>query len=78
MDRQLDRLRAGLPVQLHTFGELTSLPLAHRPQSCFDSLYELRGDTLVPVPGWQPGCPPPREWTVPVSVTGEFGQRFRD
>jgi hypothetical protein len=68
MHRQLERLHAGENVQLHRWGELDSLPLAHRPHDRTWSLYELRGDTLVPVPTWQPGCPPPREWTVPVTV----------
>jgi hypothetical protein len=68
MRRQLERLDAGENVQLHRWGELDSLPLAHRPHDRTWSLYELRGDTLVPVPTWQPGCPPPREWTVPVTV----------
>ncbi len=73
MHRQLERLHAGLPIQLHRWGELDSLPTAHRPQSRFWSLYELRGDELVPGPTWQPGCPPPREWTVPVTVDGVIG-----
>ncbi len=70
MHRQLERLRLGRPVQVHRFGELDSLPASHRPVEREHSLYELRGDELVPVPTWQPGCPPPREWTVPVTVTG--------
>jgi hypothetical protein len=68
MRRRLARLRAGQNVQLHRFGELDSLPTAHRPQERTWSLYELRGDTLVPVPTWEPGCPPPRQWTVPVTA----------
>jgi hypothetical protein len=71
--RQLERLRAGENVQLHRFGELDSLPLARRPQSRFYSLYELRGDELVPVSTWQPGCPPPRDWMVPLTVEDRTG-----
>ena len=74
MHRRLARLRAGENVQLHRFGELDSLPLAHRPTERTWSLYELRGDDeLVGVPGWQPGCPPPRQWTVPVTADGLIG-----
>jgi hypothetical protein len=68
MYRQLERLRAGENVQLHRWGELDALPVAHRPQSRLHSLYELRGDELVPLPTWMPGCPRPSEWTVPVTV----------
>jgi hypothetical protein len=73
MERQLQRLYAGETVQLHRFGEPSMLPLAYRPVELEHSLYELRGDELVPVPGWQPGCPPPREWTVPMTVPGLIG-----
>jgi hypothetical protein len=64
MRRQLERLHAGLPVQLHRFGELDRLPLAYRPQERTWSLYELRDDELVGVPTWKPGQPRPLEWTV--------------
>jgi hypothetical protein len=55
MHRQLERLRAGLPVQLHRWGELDRLPKALRPADAFHSLFELRGDQLVPVPTQQRG-----------------------
>jgi hypothetical protein len=73
MHRQLERLRAGETVQLHRWGELDALPLMYRPTSRLYSLYELRGDELVPVRAWQPGRPPPRDWTVPVTVDGTKG-----
>lgn len=71
--RQLEQLRAGQNVQLHRWPELSSLPTAHRPTDRSHALYELRGDELVPVPTWQPGCPPPYQWTVPVTVAGRTG-----
>jgi hypothetical protein len=67
MYRQLERLRAGENVQLHRFGELSYLPLAHRPER-IHSLCELRGDELHPVRTQWPGTPRPAEWTVPVTV----------
>ena len=66
MHRQLERLRAGETVQLHRYGEVDRLPLAHRPaRTELWTLAELRdGDVLVPVPSWRPGAPRPAEWTV--------------
>lgn len=61
---ELDRLRAGWPVQLHRWGELDSLPPPWRPTERTWALYELRGDEPVGVPTSQPGEPRPREWTV--------------
>jgi hypothetical protein len=52
-------LQRGRPMQL-THNEL---PSEHRPEQ-FASLYELRGDYLVPVPTWQPHAERPEEWTV--------------
>ncbi|MGD1237276.1 hypothetical protein [Mycobacterium seoulense] len=68
MRKQLERLHAGQNVQLHRWGELDALPVVYRPTERTWTLYELRGDELVPVPTWVPGWPPPREWTVPVSA----------
>jgi len=62
--RQLERLRAGLPVQLHRWGELDSLPTTYRPTERTWCLYELRGDDLHGVPTQEPGWPRPAEWTV--------------
>jgi hypothetical protein len=70
VERQLARLRAGQTVQLHRFGEVSSLPPPYRPAERSHSLYELRGDRLVPVPPRRPGCVPPREWTAPVTPDG--------
>lgn len=65
MYSQLAKLRAGQTVQLHRFGELTSLPTDFRPSRAETwTLAELRGDELVPVPTWGPGKPRPAEWAV--------------
>jgi hypothetical protein len=61
--RTLDRLTAGVNVQLVR----QDVPAHWRPEQ-FHSLYELRGDRLVPVPAWKHGATPPAQWTVP------FGQ----
>jgi hypothetical protein len=58
--RTLDRLTAGVPVQIVR----QDIPPQWRPDE-FHSLYELRGDRLVPVPAWKHGAEPPAQWTVP-------------
>lgn len=57
--RRLRDLRARRAVQF-TYQEL---PAAFRPDR-WQSLYELRGDELVPVPIQRPGQPRPRAWSV--------------
>jgi hypothetical protein len=57
--RRLTDLRAGRAVQ---FAHI-EVPAEYRPDR-WHSLYELRGDELVPVPTQRPGQPRPREWTV--------------
>jgi hypothetical protein len=63
LEKDLERAVAGQSVQLH-HGDI---PEAWRPQERLSSLYELRGDDLVPVRTWQPWMSsPPSEWTIPV------------
>lgn len=64
LEGDLERAIAGQSVQLHQ----NDVPKPWRPQEWLSSLYELRGEELVPVPVWRPWMPnPPKEWTVPVA-----------